>query len=126
MNEDCAMFATCFFDEAHDCIDNVGVDDVLYIVLGPVEGEEAHAFDGGVVGTVPACTIDDMGDLVEGEPLDVLPQITATCAMTSSPMKIESLILTGMETSSWLVLFSAWFICLICDCYFIKNVKPTH
>lgn len=38
VDEDCAMLATCFFDEADDCIDNVGVDDVLYVVLCPVEG----------------------------------------------------------------------------------------
>ena len=100
MDEDRAMFATCFFDEADDCVDNIGVDDVLYIVFCPVEGEEAHALDGGVVRTVPACAVDDMGDLIECEPLDVLAEGTVTCAMTSSPIKMESLTLTGIETSS--------------------------
>lgn len=100
VDEDCAVFATCFFDEADYCIHDVGVDYVLYVVFCPVKGKEAHAFDGCIVRAVSACAVDDMCDLIECEPLDVLVEGTVTCAMTSSPMKMESLILTGIETSS--------------------------
>lgn len=78
MDEDCTVFSTCFFDKADDRIHDVGVDDVLYIIFCPVEGEKAHAFDSSVVGAVPACTVDDVGDLIECEPLDVLPEGTVT------------------------------------------------
>lgn len=110
-----------FFDEADDGIDDIGVDDVLYVVFGPVEGEEAHAFDGGVVGAVSACAVDDVGDLVEGEPLDILLGSWGTCAIIWSPMKIESVILTGIDTSSWFWLISFCCMGLISDCYFIKQ-----
>lgn len=55
--------------------------DVLNLILCPVEGEEAHALDGGVVGALPARAVDNVGDLVEGEPLDVLGWGAGTCAM---------------------------------------------
>lgn len=120
MHEDGAVFFFGLFDEADDCIDDVGVDDVLNVILSPVEGEEAHALDGGVVGTMPACTVDNMGDLIEGQPLDVLLRLCSTCAITSSPMKMESVILTGIDISScpWLISFCC--MCLISDCYIIK------
>jgi hypothetical protein len=120
VDEDSPVFFFGLFDEADDCIDDVGVDDMLYVVFGPVEGEEAHALDSGVVGTVPACTVDNMGDLIECEPLDVLLRLCSTCAITSSPMKMESVILTGIDISScpWLVSFCC--MCLISDCYIIK------
>lgn len=95
-----AVVSLGLLDEADDCVDDVLVDDVLDVVLCPVEGEEAHALDGVVVLGVPACAVDDMGDLVEGQPFDVLPKPNSTCAITSSPMKMQSVILTGIETSS--------------------------
>jgi hypothetical protein len=72
MDEDGAVLALGLLDEAEEGVDNVLIDDVLNVVFGPVEGEEAHPFDGGVILTVPARAIDDMRDLVETQPLDVL------------------------------------------------------
>ena len=89
-----------FFYEADNCIDDIGVDDMLYIIFGPVKGEKAHSFDCGIIGAVPACAVDDMGDLIESEPFNILLSSCCTCAITSSPIKMESVILTGMETSS--------------------------
>jgi len=94
------LFLLSFLDEADNSIDNILFCDVLYLIFGPIEGEKAHALDGGVVGTLSACTVDDMGDLIEGEPLDVLDVGGDTCAMASSPMKMQSVIFTGMESSS--------------------------
>lgn len=100
MYEDGAVLSLGLLDEADDCIDDVLVDNVLDVVLCPVKCEEAHSLNGVVVLGVPACAVDDMGDLVEGQPFDVLPKPTSTCAITSSPMKMQSVILTGIETSS--------------------------
>ena len=60
------------FDEAYDCVDDILVDDVLNIVFCPIEGEKAHAFNSGIILTMSACTINDMSDLVEGQPFNVL------------------------------------------------------
>lgn len=95
------MFLLDFFDESHHGIDDVLIDDVLDVVFGPVEGEEAHALDDWTVGGMPACAIYYMCDLVESEPFDVLNGAKGTCAMTSSLMKMQSVILVGMESSSW-------------------------
>ena len=98
MHQDCPLLVARLLDEADYCVDDALVDDGLNVVFRPVEGEEAHALDGGVVLGVPARAVDDMGDLVEGEPLDVLRGAVSTCAMTSSPMKIQSVTFVGIET----------------------------
>ena len=100
------MFATSLLDEAEDGVDDVGVDDVLYVVFAPVEGEEAHALDSGVIATVSSGTIDHMRHLIQSQPFYVLTQPRPTCAITSSPMKIQSLIFTGIDTSYKLPLLS--------------------
>ncbi len=99
MNQHSAVFLLDLFDEADHCVDDVLVDDVLDVCFGPVEGEEAHALDGGVVGTVPTRAVDYVRDLVERQPLDVLPRGSFTCAITSSPMKMQSVTFTGIEAS---------------------------
>lgn len=93
------MFLLDFFDEADNCVDDVLVDNVLDVCFCPVEGEEAHAFNGGVVGTVPTRAVDYVRDLVECQPLDVLSRRSYTCAITSSPMKMQSVTFTGIEAS---------------------------
>jgi len=101
------VFLLGLLDKAKDGVDDILVNDVLDAVFGPVEGEEAHALDGTVILAVPSSAVDDMGDLVEAEPLDVLSGGGPTCAMMSSPMKMQSVILTGIDISSWHWLFSA-------------------
>jgi hypothetical protein len=123
VDEDCTVLAFGFLDEADYCVDDILVDDVLDVVLCPVEGEEAHALDGVVVLRVPSCAVDDVGDLVEGQPFDVLSHWGCTCAMISSPMKMLSVILTGMDTSSGQELLSLCCMGLIYDCYIIKFVN---
>jgi hypothetical protein len=80
------MLALGLLDEANNSVDDILVDDVLYVGLSPVEGEEAHALDCGIILAVPSCTIDDMRDLVKGEPLDILTVLGVTWAMMSSPI----------------------------------------
>ena len=72
MDEYGAVFLFGLFDEADDCVDDVLIGDVLEVVFCPVEGEEGHAFDCAVVGTVFSCAIDDVADLIEGQPFNVL------------------------------------------------------
>jgi hypothetical protein len=100
MDEDGAVLTLSLLDEADNRVDDILVDDVLDVVLCPVEGEEAHSLDGTIVLAVPSRAVDDVGDLVEGQPFDVLCHIGSTCAITSSPMKMLSVILTGIDTSS--------------------------
>ena len=66
MNKNGTVFFFGLFDEAYDCIDDILVDDILNIVFCPIEGEKAHAFDGSIVLTMSACTINNMSNLVEG------------------------------------------------------------
>ena len=88
------------FDEAYDCIYDILVDDVLYVGFSPVEGEEAHAFDGGVVVGLSACAVDDVRDLVESKPLNILFIFVLTCAIISSPRNMLSVILVGIDIYS--------------------------
>lgn len=85
-------------DESNYCINNALIDDSLDVIFGPIKSEEAHALDRGVILRVPSRAIDDMGDLVECEPLDILRGEVSTCAMTSSPMKMQSVTLVGIES----------------------------
>ena len=94
-----ALFSSGLFDEADYGIDDALVDDGLDAIFGPIEGEEAHALDGGVVLRVPTGAIDDMRDLVESQPLDVLLGELSTCAITSSPMKMQSVTFVGIDSS---------------------------
>jgi hypothetical protein len=48
---------------------------------------------------VPTRAVDYVRDLVERQPLDVLPRGSFTCAITSSPMKMQSVTFTGIEAS---------------------------
>ena len=120
MNKNCTVLAFGFFDEADYCVDDILVDNVLNIVFCPVESEEAHTFNSGVVLTVTSCTVDDVSDLVEAKPFNVLNCQWSTCAMTSSPMKMLSVILTGMDTSSRQGSLSLCCMGLIYDCYIIN------
>ena len=92
-----AVLLPGLFDKTKNGVDDILVDNILNAVLGPVKGEEAHPFDCGIVLGVSACAVDNMGNLVEAEPLDVLSRWSNTCAIMSSPMKMQSVILTGME-----------------------------
>lgn len=74
VDQHCALLVPGLLDEADHCIDDALVDDGLDAGFGPIEGEEAHALDGGIVLALPACAVDYVCDLVEGEPFDVLPR----------------------------------------------------
>ena len=114
------MLSLGFFDEPDDRVDDILIDHILYIVLRPVKSKEAHSLDSTIILAVPPCAVDDMRDLVEGQPLYVLSGMRGTWAMTSSPMKMLSVILTGMEMSSRLGLLSLDCMGLIYDCYIIN------
>jgi hypothetical protein len=60
------MLLSCFFNKTYHGIDDTLIDQILNVVLGPVEGEKGHAFDDWTVGRVSACAIYYMCDLVEG------------------------------------------------------------
>lgn len=100
VNKDCTLLVPRFFDESDHCIDDALIDDGLDVCFGPVEGQEAHAFDGGVVLALAACAVDYMRDLVEGQPFDILSNHSSTWAMMSSPIKMQSVTFVGIETSS--------------------------
>ena len=100
MDEDGAVLTLSLLDEADNRVDDILVDDVLDIVLCPVEGEEAHAFDGGVVVGLSACAVDDVRDLVESKPLNILFIFVHTCAIISSPRNMLSVILVGIDIYS--------------------------
>jgi hypothetical protein len=44
--------------------------------------------------------VDNVRDLVQRQPLDVLRREGSTCAIMSSPMKMQSVTFVGIETSS--------------------------
>ena len=67
-----AVLLPCLFDKTKNGVNDILVDNILNAVLGPVKGEEAHPFDCGIVLAVSACAVDNMGNLVETEPLNVL------------------------------------------------------
>jgi hypothetical protein len=48
---------------------------------------------------VSARAVNYVRDLVERQPLDILPKGSCTCAITSSPMKMQSVTFTGIEAS---------------------------
>jgi hypothetical protein len=86
--------------EPDNGIDNILINDILYVSFVPVEGEKAHAFDGGIVMGLSACAIDDMSNLIESKPLNILFIFVHTCAIISSPKNMESVILVGMDIYS--------------------------
>jgi hypothetical protein len=98
MDEYSSMLFLRFLDKTYDCVDDILVDNILNIGLCPVKSEKAHAFDGGVVMGMFSCAIDYMCDLIEGEPFDILLEGIKTCAITSSPMKMLSVIFMGIES----------------------------
>ena len=100
MNQYSSMFLFSFFDKADNCIDDALINDVLNAILCPIKSEKAHSFYSSIVVTMPSCAVDDMSDLVESEPLYILNVVTDTWAMTSSPIKMQSVILTGIEIYS--------------------------
>lgn len=59
------MFFAGIFDEAEDGVDDVGIDDMLYVVLAPVEGQETHALDSRIIRTVTPSTVYHVGDLIQ-------------------------------------------------------------
>lgn len=97
MNQNCAILLFGLLYKSDNGINDILVDDVLYVSLIPVEGEEAHAFDGGVIMSLSACTIDDMCNLIKRKPLNILFIFVHTCAIISSPKNMESVILVGID-----------------------------
>ena len=49
MDKYCTMLALGFFNETDYCIDDILVNNILNIILGPVEGKKAHALDGTII-----------------------------------------------------------------------------
>ena len=100
VDENSAVLLFGLLYEADDGVDDILVDDVLDVGFVPVEGEEAHAFDGGVVVGLSACAVDDVRDLVESKPLNILFIFVLTCAIISSPRNMLSVILVGIDIYS--------------------------
>lgn len=56
-----------------DCSsNNVLLDDILDVILGPFVCEEIDTWEFGVVFAVFACAVDDVGYLVHLQPFDIL------------------------------------------------------
>ena len=72
MDKYCTMLALGFFDKADYCVDDILVNDILNIVLSPVEGKEAHTLDGTIILAMSSCTVNNVSNLVKREPFDVL------------------------------------------------------
>ena len=81
VNKNCALFLPGLLYKPKNSIDNILFCDVLYLCFRPIKGKKAHALDGGIIAALPTCAIDDMGDLVESQPLDILLRCCCTCAM---------------------------------------------
>jgi hypothetical protein len=81
VNKDCTLLLSGLLYKPKDSIDNILFCNILYLCFGPIEGKKAHAFDGGIIAALSTCTIDDMCDLVEIKPLDILLRYFCTCAM---------------------------------------------
>jgi hypothetical protein len=73
MHKHCAVFLAGLLDEADNGVDDCLIDDILDGIFSPVKGEKGHALDDWVILGMPASTIDDMGDLIEAQPLNILP-----------------------------------------------------
>jgi hypothetical protein len=54
------------FNEADYGVDDALIDDGLNVGLGPIEGKEAHALDGGIILALTPCAVDYMCNLIEG------------------------------------------------------------
>ena len=72
MNKNSSMLLLSLFNKTDNCIDYTLINNVLNTILGPVKSEKAHPLHSCIIVTMPARAVDDMGDLVEGEPFDVL------------------------------------------------------
>ena len=72
VHQHCPILAPCIFNEAHHCVNYILISYVLCGLLIPVKCEERHAFYDCVILTVPPCAINNMGHLVQREPIDVL------------------------------------------------------
>lgn len=59
------MLMSCLFDKSYNSVHDILVDYILDVVLGPVEGKEAHSFYGCIVMGVSSGAVYDVGDLVE-------------------------------------------------------------
>lgn len=79
--EYCTVFAFGFLYEVDYSLDDILVDDVLYVIFRPIEGEETHAFDDGIVLRVSSRAVNYVCDLVKGEPFDILDGVISTWAM---------------------------------------------
>ena len=97
MNEYCTILLFGLLYESDNGIDDILVDDILYVSFVPVECKEAHAFDSGIIMRLSACAIDNMCNLIKSKPLNILFIFVHTCAIISSPKNMESVILVGID-----------------------------
>lgn len=108
MYQNSTMLLFCLLNEANNSIDDILVDDILDIGLGPIESKEAHSSNSSVILWLPTCAIDYVGNLIQGQPFYVLRRVKNTWAIISSPMKMQSLTFVGIEISYWAPLDSIW------------------
>ena len=52
------------FNKANGGANNILLDDILYIILGPLISQEINPIELGAVLTMLSCTIDNMRDLI--------------------------------------------------------------
>ena len=79
------------------------MDGYIFLFLGPVDGEVLNPEAFVEVGDCFGDGVDDVGDFVADDELDVLGGGTGTLAASWSPIKSPSLILMGPSINSTVV-----------------------
>ena len=92
------MFSSAFFDEIDDCADYNLICYILDIILWPFKCKKRDIINIPAVFYLFSCTVDDMGDFIGLEKIDILNDRFDTWAIWWSAMKIPSTILIGTET----------------------------
>ncbi len=59
-------------NKANSGANNILLDDILYIILGPLISQEINAIELGAVLRMLSGTIDNMSDLIHLEPFEIL------------------------------------------------------
>ena len=91
------MFSSALFDKVDDCADDNLICYILDIILWPLKRQKRDFVDIPTVFYLFSGTVDDMGNFVGLEKIDILNERVDTWAMWWSAMKMPSTILIGME-----------------------------
>jgi hypothetical protein len=67
-----AVFSFGFLYKSKHGVDDILIDNILNIILCPVECQKTHSFDSGIILAVSSCAIDHMSNLIEHQPFHIL------------------------------------------------------